>query len=245
MQPDRHIASRHTHTTRVIAGTHASPFHAVELRIHSIHCVKSTKEVDRDEITLAAIQVQGAVEQLGNKRELTAKAESGSPLNAGKFKVGDARNYGEPRIVARFSPGDRNDSWPRHYSAILLMIERDEGAIGEVVSAAVRSVDKEAKAAVAKAVAGTVTTAIAAGAAAGSALPLVGTAIGTAAGALAGLAMAEIRKAHHDDVFEPEPIHFSLPSFPTSAGEIAGSRKTVGFRGFKGVYQVSYSWAMA
>ena len=244
MHPDRQPDSSHAHTTRVIAGTRASPFHAVVLRIHSIHCDTPTGEVDRDEIVLAAIKLEGAVEQLGGRRELTARVASDVPLDAGQFKAGDARHYGEPRIVALFSPGEETDAWPRHYSAILLMLEKDEGAIGDVVSAAVKSVDREVKAAVAKAVAGTVTTAIAAGAAAGSALPLVGMAIGTAAGALAGLAMAEIRKAHHDDVLEPAAIHFSLPGSPVAAGEIPGSRKTIGFRGSRGAYQVSYSWAM-
>jgi len=232
---------------RAIVRPKALRYSFVELRIHAIKCLKSTKEVDQDEITLAAIKVEGSVQATGSKKQLTAKAERGDLLNAGKFKAHEHRNYESPRVVARFAPGGPDAGWPRHYHATLLMIERDQAAIGTIVNAAVKSVEKEAKAAVSKAATAAATAAlssITAGAVAGSAVPLIGTAIGAAAGAAVGLAAKEIKQARKDDVFDPVNVQLSLPGFPPTAGEIPGSRKPARFVGFKGAYAVTYSWAV-
>jgi hypothetical protein len=245
------IASRSAHRSKPIASRAATRFSTVELRIHSIDCLKTTGELDQDEIELAAIKVEHTVQGLGNKRQLAAKAESGGLISAGKFKNGEVRRFEPARVATRFTAGAPEAGWPRIYEAILLMIELDEGAAGKIVAAAVQSVEKQARAAITKAAtaaAGAELTALgtgaAAGAAAGSAVPLIGTAIGTAVGAAAGLAMAEIKRAHEDDVFEPVEIQLSLPSFPPAPGEVAGSRRTARLHGFKGTYVVHYSWAI-
>ena len=241
------IAVRKARRTKPIASPPAPRFSSVELRIHSIDCVKTTREIDRDEIALAAIKVEHAVQGTGNARQLAAKAEAGGLISAGKFKDGEVRRFSPARVATRFTAGSPDAGWPRTYEAILLMIELDEGTAGKVVASAVRSVEKQAKAEITKLVgtaAGVVVGAVAAGAAAGSVVPLVGTAIGTAVGAAAGLAMAEIKRAHKDDVFEPVELRCSLPSFPQAAGELAGSRRTARLNGFKGTYVVHYSWAI-
>lgn len=223
------------------------PHHAfVDLLVHSIKCVKSTKEVDRDEIALAAIKIEGAIEESGNKRKLAAKAESGELLRAGKFKGDEDRHYNPARRAARFAFGATDQGWPRRYQALFILIEKDEGALGTIVAEAVRSVEKQAKDTIAKAATAAATaafTGVAAGAAAGSVVPLVGTAIGAAAGAAAGAAMAEIKKARHDDVFEPHGVNLELASASPDASKLG--RREVVFRGFKGVYKVTYSWDLA
>ena len=246
----RHHHPLAAHTARgnkPIASRTATRFSSVELRIHSIDCVKTTREIAQDEIEVAAIKVEHTVQGLGNARKLAAKAESGRLINAGKFKDGEVRRFDPARVATRFAAGAPDAGWPRTYEAILLMIELDEGTAGKIVASAVQSVEKQAKAVITKAAgaaAGVVLGAIGAGAAAGSAVPLIGTAIGTAVGAAAGLAMAEIKRAHEDDVFEPVEIQLSLPSFPPAAGELAGSRRTARLHGFKGTYVVHYSWAI-
>ena len=213
----------------------------VDLLVHSIKCVKSTKEVDRDEIALAAIKIEGKIEESGNKRKLAAKTESGELLRAGKFKNGEDRNYSPPRRAARFAFGASVQGWPRQYQALFILIEKDQGALGAIVAEAVKSVEKQAKDAIAKAAtaaAAAALTGVAAGAAAGSVVPLVGTAIGAAAGAAVGAAMAEIKKARQDDVFEPHAANLELES----ASSTADGRKELVFRGFKGVYKITYSW---
>jgi hypothetical protein len=247
MRHHQPIASHTAHGNKPTASRTATRFSSVELRIHSIDCVKTTREIDRDEIALAAIKVEHTVQGLGNARQLAARAESGGLIRAGKFKDGEARRFDPPRVAARFTAGAPDAGWPRIYEAILLMIELDEGAAGKIVASAVQSVEKQARAVITKAAgaaAGVVLGAIGAGAAAGSAVPLIGTAIGTAVGAAAGLAMAEIKRAHEDDVFEPVEIQLSLPSFPLAAGEVAGSRGSAKMHGFKGTYVVNYSWVI-
>lgn len=243
----RHHQPLAAHTAHGKHASHTAPrFSSVELRIHSIECVKTTREIDRDEIALAAIKVEHAVQGVGNARQLAAKAESGALISAGKFKDDEVRRFDPPRIATRFTAGSPEAGWPRTYEAILLMIELDEGTAGRVVASAVASVEKQAKAMITKAAgaaAGVVLGAIGAGAAAGSAVPLIGTAIGTAVGASVGLAMAEIKRAHKDDVFDPVEIQLSLPSFPQEAGQI-DSRRSARLHGFKGTYVVHYSWAI-
>ena len=81
-------------------------FAQVQLRIHEIECFKTTKEIDRDEMKLAAIKVEGKLETSGGKRKLAAKAERGDILDAGQFKKGETRKYQQPRTVLSFAAGD-------------------------------------------------------------------------------------------------------------------------------------------
>jgi hypothetical protein len=223
-------------------------FGRVNLRIHEIECVKTTKEVDRDEITIAAIKVEGRLEKSAGKEKLAARAEQGEVLGAGKFKKGDSRRYNPPRTVATFPSGGKDADWPRYYYATLVMIEQDEGAVGTVVNQVVKSVEKEVAEVVSKAVSTVATAALAglaAGAAAGSAVPLVGTAVGAAVGTSIGLVASEIKKARKDDVFQPENVHLRLERFSDDGGEIEGSKRKAVFRDFQGHYVVTYSWALA
>ncbi len=240
--------TRRPTTSRATTERNQNPrFATVSLRVNKIECIKTTKEIDRDEIKLAAITTQGQVKASGSKKKLAARAERGEVLDAGKFKNGETRNYRRPREIARFKAGGR-DGWPRYYHATLLMIEEDEGAIGKIVNEAVKSVEKEAAAAISTAAASATSTALAAvlaGSAAGSAVPLIGTAVGAAAGAAVGVAAAPIKKAHEDDVFDPKHIQLRLTAFPRRAGVVEGSRRTAIFRGFKGVYRVTYTWAVS
>jgi hypothetical protein len=223
-------------------------FGMVNLRIHEIECIKTTKEVDRDEITIAAIKVEGRLEKSAGKEKLAARAEEGEVLSAGKFKKGENRRFSPPRTVATFPSGGKGLEWPRYYYATLVMIEQDEGAVGKVVSEVVKSVEKEVADVVSKAVSTAAVAALsslAAGAAAGSAIPFIGTAVGAAAGASIGLVAAEIKKARQDDVFQPENIHLRLERFSNDGGEIEGSQRKAIFRDFQGHYVVTYSWALS
>jgi hypothetical protein len=225
-------------------------FTKVHLRIHEIECIKTTKEIDQDEITLAAIKVEGELQNSGGKKKLAAKAAKGEVLDTGKFKKGDTRKYNPPRTVLSFAAGDKNDGWPRYYYATLLMIEEDERALGTILNEAVKSVEKGVAEAVAQA-ASTAATAVlsglAAGAAAGSAvpIPLIGTAVGAAAGTAVGLVASQIKKARKDDVFDPKNIHLRLDRFPSDGGEIEGSNGRLAFQDFQGHYVVTYSWTIS
>jgi hypothetical protein len=228
-------------------------FTKVHLRIHEIECIKTTKEIDQDEITLAAIKVEGELQNSGGKKKLAAKAEKGEVLDTGKFKKGDTRKYNPPRTVLSFAAGDKGDKdvdWPRYYYATLLMIEEDEDTIGTIVNEAVKSVEKGVAEAVARAAttaATTVLSGLAAGAAAGSAvpIPLIGSAVGAVAGMAVTSLAAEIKKARKDDVFDPKEVHLELSRFPSKAGEIPESKGKKVFKDFQGHYVVTYSWTIS
>lgn len=236
-------SSSHTHTAR------ARAFTSVKLRLHQIECVKTTKEVDRDEIVLAAVMAEG---ELQNSKKLVAKAKKGAVIDAGKFKKGEKNRFGQPRTLAEFRIGKKEIEWPRHYAATLILIEKDEGAIGSIVNSAVRSIQVELTAALSTSAAaagasaaGALMAAAGAGAAAGSVVPLVGTAVGAAVATATTLALNGIKKARADDVFEPKSEILKLNSAPAQAGEINGSKKQIAFKGFNGIYRVTVSWAVS
>jgi hypothetical protein len=222
-------------------------FGMVNLRIHEIECIKSTKEIDLDEIILAAIKVEGKLEKSAGKEKLAARAEKGEVLNAGKFKNGENRRYSPPRTVATIPSGGKDMGWPRYYYATLVMIEQDEGAVGKVVNEVVKSVEKEVAEVVSKAVSTAAVAALsglAAGAAAGSTIPFIGTAVGAAVGTSIGLVASEIKKARKDDVFQPENVHLRLERFSEDGGQVEEPKRAV-FQGFRGHYVVTYSWALS
>jgi hypothetical protein len=218
----------------------------VTLRIHEVTCQKTTKEIDRDEIVLTAIKTHMKVETTGNGR-VAGISEEDKRLEVGEFQKGASKTYGPPQPIAQFSLGGEKPAWPRYYVATLLLIEKDEGAIGTIVNATIDAIDEQVKEAVAKvaaSAAGAVLTAAAAGAAAGSAIPLVGTAVGAAAAAAVGVALEAIKKSRADDCFPPQQVRLVLDSAPRIKGEVAESRGIARFNAFNGVYKVVYSWSV-
>lgn len=237
-------AEPRTSEKRVVRGRN---FHYLTLNLHSVKCVKTTREVDRDEIVLAAIRTEGALKGTGNRKKLVAKAAAGERVQCGKFRKDDVRRFGDGHPLCRFEIGDAALDWPRYYQAILLLIEKDEGAIGTIVNAAARSVEDDMTAALNDAASGAAMTAISAaagGASLGTAVPLVGTAIGAAVGAGAKLAIDGIKRSRKDDVFPPAQMNHRLNRAPARPGAIEGSREKIVFRGFNGIYRVTCSWSV-
>jgi hypothetical protein len=235
-----------TASTPLRAGAPGTPrFSSVRLVIHRIVAHAGTREIDKDEIVLTAIETVGEVIAAGAKPTVRAKSRRGQTIDAGKFKKGDQRHYDVPRAIASFPLGPRGGDWPRTAQATLLLIEKDEGQIGNVVAAVVDAIDDDLGRAIAGMAAGlatTVATAALAGSAAGSAVPLVGTVIGAAAAAANAAAFGAIRQARKDDLFPLKPVRHELAAYPQRAGTIEGSRHSARFQAKGGDYEVTYSW---
>lgn len=221
-------------------------YSTVNLRVHEIRCITTTGELGADNIVLAAVKVEGAVGGTPDRRKLVARAQRGEQLDAGKFTKGDRQTYPKTRVLATYDAGGPIGADPRYFLGALVFVEADRGRVGEVIAAAVESVEKQVVAAVstvAVTAAGAALSGMAAGATIGSVVPLFGTAIGTAAGAAIGLAIGEVTRARADEVFPLERVELELSRFPSEPGEIPGSRRNVTFKGFKGHYVVETSWA--
>ena len=78
-------------------------YESINLRINEIRCVTTTREIDRDEIVVAAIKAEGSVEVRGGKRKLAGKAKAGENHSLGKFKKGDRQKYPKTKVLARFA----------------------------------------------------------------------------------------------------------------------------------------------
>lgn len=218
----------------------------VTLRIHEVTCEKTTKEIDRDEIVLTAIRTLAKVEKRDTRR-VAGFSEEDKRIDVGKFRAGVSKAYGPPQPIAQFPLGGEKVAWPRYYVATLLLIEKDEGAIGTIVNAAIDAIDKQVKAAVATVVATATECALtlaAAGVAAGSVIPLIGSAVGGAAMLAVGVALEAIKQSRADDCFPPRQVRLALDSPPRTRGAVAESRSTARFTGFNGAYKVVYSWSV-
>lgn len=226
-------------------------FTKVELRIWEINCIKTTKELDKDEIILSAVQTEGRLSGEKGKFRVQGRARAGKTLAAQKFRKGDRAAFKPPELIAQFPLGEEGDKWPRSFFAVLVMIEKDEGAIGVCLNRVISVVDKELVKTITEKAAEEASTAIAStlatvgvGAAIGGlVVPLVGPLIGSAAGKAVSAALDEIKKAKADDVFPRQDIGHQMHKYPTKAGEII--RKTANFKAFKGHYRVVYSWVVA
>lgn len=223
------------------------PYSEVKLRVHSIGCKKTTKEIDKDEISLAAIMVEGTVDR-ATRKQLAAQATRGKTLSAGKFSKGHVERWPKTRPVATFAAGGWIGDEPRFFEAALVLIEEDEGKLGQVIGEIIDSIEKEATAAlttVATTAAAAALSGVAAGTAAGTlTFPIVGTAVGAAVGAGVGAAVGAIKAGSADDVFRPKRASLKLDRFPDEPGMIPGSKKTITFKGHKGEYDVTISWAV-
>lgn len=222
-------------------------YSSVILRVHEIRCIDTTKEIDKDEMVLAAVKVEGTLGGSQGRRRLSARAQRGEQLSVGKFTKGHKQTYPKSRPLATYDAGGKIGSDPRFYLGALVLIEEDEGNIGAVINSTVNAVEQQVTSAISTAAgtaAGAALAGVASGAAVGSTVPIVGTAIGAVVGAAVGVALGEIKAAHADDVFPLKRVELELPRFPDEPGEIAGSRQTISFKGFKGHYDVTISWAV-
>jgi hypothetical protein len=223
-------------------------YSSVNLRVHEISCINTTKEIlNKDRIVIGAVKVEGALGGTKDERKLAARAERGEHFSAGKFGKGDTQSYPKTHVLASYEPGGRIGSDPRFYFGALILIEEDNDQIETVINSAVNAVEKQVVDAVSKAAVSASTAAlagVASGAAMGSFVPIIGTAIGAAAAAAIGLALGEIKAARADDVFPMKMVELKLTGAPDQPGEIEGSRETVTFKGFKGHYKATISWAV-
>jgi len=232
-------------TARVVSRTTDAPrYEKVYLRIHRVECVKTTKEIDRDEITVGVIKTVGVITEKRGRKLVRAAGKAGKSVNAGKFKKGTTRRFRPAKVVASFPYGGRNRDWPRHYPASIVLIERDKGSVSKVINTAINAIDEEAvtlATGLATTAATGLATSVAAGAAAGSVVPLVGTAVGAGVGAAVTVGLNAIKRSRAHDVIGFKRADCNLRRAPSKGGQV-GDRKTLVFVGQKGRYKVTYSW---
>lgn len=95
---------------------------ALELRVHSVQCVKDSKEWGKDEIDLSG--VVSVAEKVGNAPARGVYSKEMLPFRVGSFKKGQTIGLGR-RVIARL-PVD-SGAFPKVASATILLVEKDLG----------------------------------------------------------------------------------------------------------------------
>lgn len=214
--------------------------------VHEIACDDDTRELDKDEITLAGVQLDGDAPSTSSY-PTDATLLTFDPYDAGTFKTGDRKPYSPPRRLCSF-PLDASTGYPHYFSANLVLAEIDNGGLADFI--------EELYAAIAVNVAAIITAAgvaigaaIASGAAAGSLLGSIGGPIGTVIGVVVGLIVGALVGALaaslRDEIFSPFPAEcFLLDPYGGFNGQSSTPVETTTFTGFGGSYDVTYSWRL-
>jgi hypothetical protein len=71
------VAGRKSSSGTKVSSTAGPRFRNVNLRIHKVTCVKTTKEIDKDEIVVTAIKTVGKVENKHGKKRVAGKSYKG------------------------------------------------------------------------------------------------------------------------------------------------------------------------
>ena len=90
--------------------TRVTAFQTVSLKLHSIECVRSTKEIDADEIAIVGL----ATSVVQTNGRAGSKTRPGKELSLGKFKKGEVRRFDQAKTIGTFGFGGGDPAaWPR------------------------------------------------------------------------------------------------------------------------------------
>lgn len=196
-------------------------FDVLQFRIHSVECVRETRkefpEIDPDAIDVRII----AIDETGD-------TDVSSPILAGtNFRTGSRVDFPVPLVIYQF---DLNEvtSYPRSYTALLTLTERDDEPFGSGVNDAIRDVARAINRLIG-AVVGAVTS--------------YGTVASIVAGAL-DFILDRVFGALGSDTFPPQAIRQDMDSASFSfSGRPEGPLLTITCDGVGGSYRVGCSWA--
>lgn len=202
----------------------------LELRIHRVKCLDETdgfvgSEAGDDEIYLGG----ATVDESGDAEKVDAF------LVRDDFDDGEEHTYSPPRQFASFDLTEGTE-FPKSYFVTLVLFEKDNGGIPELLDKLLMWVKDKVTAYVGSALGGLI----------GSSGGPVGAAIGAAVGAAVGLLVDFIRDIWEDDQFEPGTLRIDVPSyahrFANDAMDSPEGRLV--FQGHGGEYEVVFDWRL-
>lgn len=196
-------------------------FDVLQFRIHSVECVRETSkefpEIDPDAIDVRIV----AIDETGD-------ADVSNPILAGtNFRTGSRVDFPVPLVVYQFNLNEITN-YPRSYTALLTLTERDDEPFGSGVNDAIRDVARAINRLI--------------GAVVGAVTPY-GTVASIVAGAL-DFILDRVFGALGSDMFPPQAIRQDIDSASFSfSGRPEGSLLTITCNGVGGSYRMGCSWA--
>jgi hypothetical protein len=195
-------------------------FDVLQFRIHSVECVRETRknfpEIDPDAIDVRIV----AIDETGD-------VDVSNPILTGaNFQTGSRVDYFLPIILYQFNLNEI-PNYPRSYTALLTLTERDDEPFGSGVNDAIRDV--------ARAINGLIRAVVSA-VGYGTVASIVGTAL--------DFVLDQVFGALGSDMFPPQAIRQDINSASFSfAGGAEGPLLTITCEGAGGLYRVGCSWA--
>ena len=196
-------------------------FDVLQFRIHSVECVRETSkefpEIDPDAIDVRIV----AIDETGD-------ADVSNPILAGtNFRTGSRVDFPVPLVVYQFNLNEITN-YPRSYTALLTLTERDDEPFGSGVNDAIRDVARAINRLIGAVV---------------SAVTPYGTVASIVAGAL-DFILDRVFAALGSDMFPPQAIRQDIDSASFSfSGRPEGPLLTITCNGVGGSYRVGCSWA--
>ncbi|MBF2002306.1 MAG: hypothetical protein IGS38_16490 [Synechococcales cyanobacterium M58_A2018_015] len=196
-------------------------FDVLQFRIHSVECVRETRkefpEIDPDAIDVRIV----AIDETGD-------ADVSNPILAGtNFRAGSRVDFPVPLVLYQFNLNEIT-SYPRSYTALLTLTERDDEPFGSGVNDAIRDVARAINRLI--------------GAVVGAVTPY-GTVASIIAGAL-DFVLDRVFGALGSDMFPPQAVRQDMDSASFSfSGRAEGPLLSITCDGVGGSYRVGCSWA--
>jgi hypothetical protein len=206
------------------AGRPGRRLDVLRLRVHSVRCLDETSPefLSDDDIYLTGT----TVDENGDVATVAA-------FKVGDFDDGDVKSYDPPHRFYGFRLTEGRDAWPKTYTAVVVLYEKDFGDVGGFMDKLVRKVRARAASAVAAA-----------------APDLPGGAAGEAGAAVSAWVVGKladwVRDWLGDDHFAPATLAVRVRSlddrFPN--GRTDSQNQTTRFRGHGGEYELVYDWLL-
>ncbi len=202
------------------------------LYISQVKCVDETNPEfwGSDEIALAGV----TVDETGDTNKVNEQYVGGG------FDDGDAKNYNPHWRYTWFNLTE-GSKWPKHYSVSLILAEKDNGGLSDVLNTIWLKVRDYVKSAIEKAVTGVLSEYLG---------PVIASAIGKAVAWIIDKLVGWIIGLFKDDVFPPFTASTNIPSYNArwtlngTWGATWSGYRYAHFYGYGGHYQITYYWQL-
>ncbi len=191
------------------------------LRIHRVTCRDETSELGKDEIHLGGTSV-----------DETADTKTVSSFKVASFNTGDVKTFSPPRRFTFFNVTEGGAKFPKSYSVVVILVEKDMGDLAEFLDKLADKVRDQLKKELLKA---------------GANKGPIGVIVALALGFVLDKVFDFLKGLWGDEIFAPRTVSISLPSathrFP--GGKLDSPERTLTYSGHGGRYEVVYDWQLS
>jgi hypothetical protein len=198
-----------------------APNKELALRIHQVVCRDETSEIGKDEIHLGGTSV-----------DETMETHTVSSFKVASFHTGGVKKFSPPRRFTFFNVREGGARFPKAYTAVLILVEKDMGDLAGFLDKLADEVRDQLKKELLKA---------------GAQEGPIGVLVALALGIVLDKVFEFLKGLWGDEIFTPQtlPISLSSATHRFRGGKLSSEPRTLTYRGHGGKYEVVYDWVLS